>query len=440
MTFEEDYAMSDFVSMSKEDVFSGDFFFVSYSGADFPAVREDVLALQNLHYRLWLDHKGAPAGADKDSFADYDCEHYVQWGSDWQREVEEAIMHENCKGAILYISKYSLVSRAVNLEHDLIYKKIEERGGDIKAYLISMNGTDSDGKPVMKDVDAHLRDAAKLALDDEVLKEYNSSRFKDDEYNDGDEPIRRKQKKRFSSTVDMIMRTTHEDCVKKLMSSLDAHGARDDLGITRRHLKNCGILDNEKSSVFELGRYKTALARGHLGIDRVGLNKLREKWYYVEEDGAGKKPVYETKPLRWRFLYQHEQTLVCICTDILAEARGGAGAVAALDAIRDGAFFGYAEDGDGFDLTGMVKCVRLFRESDKEHTDVGSLSLGTESGAREDLWWIADHGAYDELQMAYAGGVPIYQGMPKNTRLGIRPVLELSVTELKKYATSKKTT
>lgn len=74
-----------------------EYFFVSYSHADYKQVYTDILKLQAAGVNIWYD-RGLPAGKT------------------WEEMAEEALSKYSCVGVIFYISKNSLLSDAVARE------------------------------------------------------------------------------------------------------------------------------------------------------------------------------------------------------------------------------------------------------------------------------------------------------------------------------------
>ena len=88
------------------DVYTTDFYFISYSHHDYKEVYNDIFDLEEAGLSIWYD-RGIPAG------------------SDWKEVATKYIAPFSCKGTIFYISESALVSAAIQMEIEsaLLYKK-----------------------------------------------------------------------------------------------------------------------------------------------------------------------------------------------------------------------------------------------------------------------------------------------------------------------------
>ena len=96
---------------------SNEYYFVSYSHADYKEVYCDILRLQEQGINLWYD-RGLPAGRD------------------WEKTAYEAIIKYSCIGVIFYLSKNSLLSDAVSKEIDFV----KNNGKDYMSINLPLEG------------------------------------------------------------------------------------------------------------------------------------------------------------------------------------------------------------------------------------------------------------------------------------------------------------
>ena len=93
------------------------YIFISYSHADSEKVYKDLQKLYDEQVNYW-----------------YDKELYV--GDKWDEVVKVIIEQDHCKGALLYISKNSLKSEAVEKEIKTIFEK-QKRNPNFSVILVS---------------------------------------------------------------------------------------------------------------------------------------------------------------------------------------------------------------------------------------------------------------------------------------------------------------
>ncbi|MBR3863881.1 MAG: leucine-rich repeat protein [Clostridia bacterium] len=96
---------------------SDEYYFVSYSHADYKEVYADILRLQEQGVNIWYD-RGLPAGKD------------------WEKSAYEAIIKYSCVGVIFYLSENSLQSHSVIKEINFVKNK----GKDYLSINLPLNG------------------------------------------------------------------------------------------------------------------------------------------------------------------------------------------------------------------------------------------------------------------------------------------------------------
>ncbi len=96
---------------------SNEYYFVSYSHADYKEVYADILRLQEQGVNIWYD-RGLPAGKD------------------WEKSAYEAIIKYSCVGVIFYLSENSLKSQSVIKEINFVKNK----GKDYLSVNLPLNG------------------------------------------------------------------------------------------------------------------------------------------------------------------------------------------------------------------------------------------------------------------------------------------------------------
>ncbi len=145
---------------------SNEYYFVSYSHADYKEVYADILRLQAQGINIWYD-RGLPAGRD------------------WEKTAYEAIIKYSCIGVIFYLSKNSLLSNAVASEINFV----KENGKDYMSINLPLDGEKCLSASAMlenlaKDVmiDKERIEAVNSTFDDKVIYlDYNApAEFKAD--------------------------------------------------------------------------------------------------------------------------------------------------------------------------------------------------------------------------------------------------------------------
>ena len=137
---------------------SNEYYFVSYSHADYKEVYCDILRLQQQGINLWYD-RGLPAGRD------------------WEKTAYEAIIKYSCIGVIFYLSKNSLLSSAVSSE----IKFVKENGKDYMSINLPLNGKCVSASAMLEQlqaenkIDSEKTEIVNLAFDDKVIYlDYNA--------------------------------------------------------------------------------------------------------------------------------------------------------------------------------------------------------------------------------------------------------------------------
>ena len=108
---------------------SDEYYFVSYSHADYKEVYSDILRLQQLGINIWYD-RGLPAGRD------------------WEKSAYEAIIKYSCVGVIFYLSENSLASGAVIKEINFVKNK----GKDYLSINLPVNGKNMPASEMVENI------------------------------------------------------------------------------------------------------------------------------------------------------------------------------------------------------------------------------------------------------------------------------------------------
>jgi len=139
---------------------SDEYYFVSYSHADYKEVFADILRLQEQGINIWYD-RGLPVGRD------------------WEKSANEIVSKYSCVGVIFYLSENSLKSDAVAREIRFVKRKNKD--------YLSIN-ISKDNKPAVCATDM-LKQMDKQALSDErvdLIKEVFSDKVLFLDYNAAD--------------------------------------------------------------------------------------------------------------------------------------------------------------------------------------------------------------------------------------------------------------
>lgn len=130
-----------------------EYYFISYSHADYKKVYADIYRLQNEGVNVWYD-RGLPPGRD------------------WEEIAQEFICKYACKGVIFYLSENSLVSPAVAKEIEFVKSK----GKDYLSINIPLS-FDEENKA--KSATSMLKDLEKWVKTDEKSKRIINDAFGD---------------------------------------------------------------------------------------------------------------------------------------------------------------------------------------------------------------------------------------------------------------------
>ncbi len=381
--------------MREKDVFAGPFCLVSYSHRDAEAVRDDINALINEGARLWIDHRN-------------DDEENMTYGDNWKDKIKTALNHENCVGAFIYISPYSLAGRATQWEQEQIFGN--ER---LKTSLISINSENRDGGTTVK---RHYKLATDLCDEDDSIEPI----FINSDYAYG---IRPKQEKWINPKNEEIYinRLSSEGCVTELKKVAEA------LGIISTEAKTKGAIyedarehDDGKLRTFGICKH---MEMSHITPDTKNLDgrilRGTETYLYV----GGK--VFSTKPLSWRLLYTRpeDDTNVFIACEVVDDYRG--------DRLSDflALFKSLAFSKEEGELIGKI---RIPTEADFEKADKCDELLRLPNEQRHRSWWIDDAGILPSWKKAYKDNAPYGQGFLLTLKKGVRPVIEISSTNVNK--------
>lgn len=374
--------------MSKifNDVTKGEFLFVSYSHKNADIVREDVNKLHEKGVCLWIDHKS-------------EDEHNINVGEHWQNKVEKIINHENCKGAILYISGYSLASKAVYIEQNLIYERFKNTPTNI--IIVSV-----DGLPIRK----HYSAANELC-DDE------NSRYFNEEYG-YIESIR--QKEFINDKIDLIFRKDQLETIDKIYTVAARLGVVDH--IVTIAMPDTKLAISDKVISIQLGVFKTTKTQP---IEHSGSNCRFTSGGidYIDY----KNEVYKTKKLNWLCMYANENYAALICSEILSQ-KSAIGINEYLKTLYNLLFSEKEKN--------MIQTMRLFNLNDeefiksKEERDL-MLTLPDDC---DNSWWIDNTSKINpSWQLVYKNNKLYGPGFLKTLKKGVRPVIVIQKNILENY-------
>ncbi len=370
------------IVLNEEEIFAGNFFFVSYSHADTDVVREDVDALINRGVRLWIDHRN-------------ENDENMSLGDDWREKVKTAILHPNCRGVIFYNSGAARASKAIWQEEEWAEER-KKQDPAFKHFFINIGGK------TMNDI---FTDAISCAQAKQIPLDYMQQYVR--------------QNQMFGASNESVLyhlRTESESCVETIYGKAVELGVADNKLVMVKTLQKTGLASKDDGEV-RFGCYKGDL------VSSVAAS---------EPDGRANGAIYQggkaykERGLFWRVLYVKDGKTVMLCSEQVETCT-------ALD-VEDGlkAFTAAAFDGQE---KAAVKAVRLLNASDEEYTEEKEVF---DFGDEPISWWIDEPGLVENRwQRVYKNGTRYGHGFLKSLVKGLRPVIEVSSVELEKISKEK---
>lgn len=356
--------------MDEKRVVSGNFVFISYSHNDIDAVKEDCAALDKRNARIWYDEQ-------------------MHLNDDWKDRAKYAITHDNCRGVIFYVSKSSVLSKAV--ADEIGWTKERLAGGNFNYWTVVV------GAENMSDVYAQAAqiDRSIFAKITDYMKMFNDDKL-------------------------FIRRESCEQCVGRIVEEIaKVHGVVDDEQELAKKIRRTS--EFKDSSMFRFGGW-AGDAYDVPADEADGRRSFGGRTYISFNHKA-----YLIKPLDWKLLYTKDAKAVLICNDILEYTKGGEDVEKFLnEAVYKLAF-------DDAEKSKLKAKPRLLSMKEIEENGIGAdkLALGGASQCPARHWWLADDGLYGGWQMTY-GGAPNKNGFIKSVKKGVRPVIEIATNDIEK--------
>ena len=369
------------IVLNEDEIFEGNFFFVSYSHQDGDVVREDVNALINRGVRLWIDHRN-------------ENDENMSLGDDWQDKVKRAVLHPNCRGVIFYNSGAARASEAIWLEEKYTEQRKQE-DPDFKHFVINI-----DGKTQAEIINLTF---SKL-VEKGIAHKY------------GEASIR--QQTLFGVKEESVLYHLREDseaCVEALYAKAVELGVADDKLVMVKTLEKTGLASKDSGEVC-FGCYKGEF------VAKVAAQPNGRSNGAIYQDSK----AYKERKLFWRVLYVKDGRTVMLCSEQVEQCP----ATNAKDALK-----AFAEIAFNEQERAAVKAVRLLNASDEENTEDGAVF---DFGDEPVSWWIDEPGLIQEWwQKVYKNGGRYGHGFLKSLMKGLRPVIEVSSADLEKMKKEK---
>lgn len=366
-------------------ILNGPFIFISYSHKDGEIVREDVEKLISQGVRVWIDHRSEEI-------------ENMHLSDNWFQKVKNAVLHPNCRGVIFYVSTHALLSKAIRREQRLV----RDTEG-LPYYCVSVGGV-----PMSQ----HMLHAVLLSANKE-------SPLYDPNYY-GNEDAEVMQKAMFHDDKLVIMRQDSDECVRQIYSKIAIPlGATDDAGAMMALLEKNSLASRDTGDIF-LGIYKGTRCEPVSRPVKNSRFSVMGKHYIHHND-----EFFTGRPLKWKLLYVQGSRAVLICSEILE--KGPFTEAQAYLQVFGNLAFSPAE-------AGIVGKIRLMNAKDEEQIDPNRRDevLALDASQENMYWWIDQVGAVPCWRLTYKNSKPVGNGFLVTRPKGFRPVIEVSVDDLKK--------
>ena len=366
------------MALNEEKILSAKFVFISYSHLDKAVVWEDVQKLMAKGVRIWYDIN-------------------MREGEKWTDIANQVLHHKNCAGVIFYNTSNSFKSRAVQIEQETT------RRLGLKYWAVHIGG----------------RSTVSIAFDTlkDIEQRYGATDSKFTEYM---AHIMPEQQKMFPDESLYFSRNSSDEVVQAIY---------DKVAVPYRLVDNEDnfLADCEKNNLVGASNNAIVLGR-YISEEYFGTEQAQSEEdcrFGVADDliqFEGRR--YATKELYWKLLYVEDGRAVLLCDRILSKASFVEGERFLREKFCMLAFSQL--DKERF---GEIKARFLTNEDVNKSTDKDALELNEKTMLKH--WWINEQGLCREWKQTYSGSIHHKNGFLRLVKKGIRPVIEISASELR---------
>ncbi len=377
---------------TNEEIEKSDFVFISYKHTDAESVEAILSILYEKGVRFWYDVN-------------------LQGGDDWTEKAKSLIKNKNCKGVIFFNSPEAFKAEAVHNERLWTLERIaaeKSRGGSFYTF------------PANKDGDSNLLLLKKVfdTLDCDALK--LSQQF----------PYERLSviTQLFNDRVIFVNSSNAEEAAEKLFSSINEK-LQSVIDTDYLQMKKLETLVEEESLTLTFGICRDK-PESNIPPYRLQANQAFTEHgeAYMVIDCKG----YSTKPIIWRALYSENDIFVLISEYSVDTRCGGKDLNAWLEQSLLPLAFN-EEERSAIRKIRLLSCEDIKAIEDQKKSSASIEELLSFPEDSESHWWIADM-AMGALQKVIRKNGTVYKSgyNSRNSKSGVRPVIEIHADDLKK--------